>query len=217
MNAQPETYITYVIMAVTIAFSFYAFNRAEVLRKFMMTPYLIHSRKQYYRFVSSGFIHNDHMHLLLNMFSFYFFGRNVEFIFRAIFGPVLGGVYFVALYIMAIVVSDLPTFLKQKNNPAYSALGASGGVAAIIFASIIFQPLNDICLYAVLCFPGFILGTLYVVFSYYQGRKANDGINHDAHLYGALFGLVFCIVMYPDCIPFFIEQLKGWKYFQMFQ
>lgn len=217
MNAQPESYLTYAIMAITVAFSFYAFSRPEVLRKFMMTPYLIHHKKQYYRFVSSGFIHNDHMHLLLNMFSFYFFGRNVEFIFTAIFGPVLGGVYFLALYLMAIVASDLPTFFKQKNNPAYNALGASGGVAAIIFASIIFQPLNDICLYGVLCFPGFILGTLYVAFSYYQGRKANDGINHDAHLYGALFGLVFCIVMYPDCIPFFIEQLKGWKYFQMFQ
>ena len=103
--------------------------------------------------------------------------------------------------------------VKNKHNPGFNSLGASGGVAAVIFASIILLPLQDICLYFAICMPGFILGTLYLVFSYYQGRKSNDGINHDAHLYGALFGLVFCAVLYPPSIPMFIEQVSSWRFF----
>lgn len=145
------------------------------------------------------------------MISFYFFGTVVEQIFAVVFGE-LGSIYFIALYFMAIVVSDLPTFFKHRHNPGYNSLGASGGVAAIIFAFIMFAPLEKICLYFALCLPGFILGTLYVIFSYYQGRKANDNINHSAHLYGALFGLVFCIVLYPSVLPAFIEQIAAWDF-----
>ena len=205
--------ITYIIIAATVIVSMYAFNNESVLRGFIMNPYVINSRKQYYRFLTSGFIHKDHMHLLLNMVTFYFFGGVIEQVFGIIFGA-MGGIYFIALYLLAIVVSDIPTFLKNRANPGYNSLGASGGVAAVIFASIILLPMQDICLYFALCMPGFILGTLYLIFSYYQGRKANDGINHDAHLYGALFGLLFCAILIPSSLPHFVEQVMSWKYFQ---
>ena len=204
--------ITYTIIAVTVLISMYAFSHSTVLNGLILNPYIVHSRNQYYRFVTSGFIHKDHAHLLLNMISFYFFGGVIEQAFNHLFGG-MGGVYFILLYLLAIIVSDIPTYLRNKNNPGYNSLGASGGVAAVIFASIILLPLQSICLYFALCMPGFILGTLYIVFSYYQGRKANDGINHDAHLYGALFGLVFCAVLYPSSIPNFIEQVMSWRYF----
>ena len=190
----------------------YSFNHEGLLRGLMMNPYMISSRNQYYRFLTSGFIHKDHMHLLLNMFSFYFFGGAIEHVFKILFGDI-GGFYFIFLYLFAIVVSDLPTFLKHRNNPGYNSLGASGGVAAVIFAFIILLPLEKICIYFALCMPGFILGTLYLVFSYYQGRKGNDGINHDAHLYGALFGLFFCIILYPASVPNFIRQVMSWRLF----
>lgn len=176
-----------------------------------MNPYLVSTRGEYYRFLTSGFIHKDHMHLLMNMFSFYFFGRNIEMEFSYIFGG-FGGTYFIILYVAAIVVSDLPTYFKNRHNPGYNSLGASGGVAAVIFASIILNPLNDIYIYF-LHAPGFILGTLYLVFSFYMGRKSNDGINHDAHLYGALFGLLFCAVLHPSSLPEFVEQVSNWRYF----
>jgi membrane associated rhomboid family serine protease len=144
------------------------------------------------------------------MFSFYFFGQNIEFEFKHIFDG-FGGTYFIVLYLMAIVVSDLPSYFKHRHNPGYNSLGASGGVAAIIFASIILNPLNDIYIYFVRA-PGFIVGTLYLVFSFYMGRKSNDGINHDAHLYGALFGLLFCAVLYPASLPQFIEQILSWRF-----
>lgn len=202
--------ITYTLIGITVLISMYAFNNEGVLRGFMMNPYLITSRNQYYRFLTSGFIHRDHMHLLLNMFSFYFFGGAIEQVFRILFGD-WGGVYFILLYLSAIVVSDLPTYLKHRNDPGYNSLGASGGVAAVIFAFIILLPLEKICLYIAFCMPGFILGTLYIVFSYYQGRKANDGINHDAHLYGALFGMIYCIILYPESLPNFIQQVMSWR------
>lgn len=205
--------ITYILIAITVGVSFLAWNQKQLFAKLMMNPYDISHRKQYYRFITSGFIHKDHMHLLLNMFSFYFFGLAVERVFAVLFGE-SGAIYFVVLYLAAIVVSDLPTFFKQKNNPNYNSLGASGGVSAIIFAFIIFQPLQLICIYIALCMPGFILGTLYIAFSYYQGRKSNDNINHDAHLYGALFGLIFCAIVYPAALPQFIEQIRDWEFLQ---
>ena len=204
--------ITYIIIGITVLLSFYSFNNQTVLARLMMNPYQISTRKEYYRFITSGFIHKDHMHLLLNMITLYFFGGVIERVFEAVFGA-LGGIYFIVLYVMAIVVSDIPTFIKHKNNPGYNSLGASGGVAAVIFASIIFLPLNNICLYFALCMPGFILGTAYLIFSFYMGRKSNDGINHDAHLYGALFGFLFCAVLYPASIPRFIEQVLSWRFF----
>jgi membrane associated rhomboid family serine protease len=204
--------ITYIIIGITVVISFYAFNNTNVLRGFIHNPYLINTRGQYYRFVTSGFIHRDHIHLILNMVTLYFFGGAIEHVFGILFGSA-GGLYFIALYLMAIVVSDVPTYFKNRTNPGYNSLGASGGVAAIVFAFILLLPMERICLYFALCMPGFILGTLYVGYSYYMGRKANDGINHDAHLYGALFGLIFCAVFYPESLPRFIEQVSQWSLF----
>lgn len=202
--------ITYIIIAITVALSFLAWDKKSLLSKMMMNPYRIHHHKEYYRFVTSGFIHNDHMHLIFNMLSFYFFGLAIESEFEDVFGQFFGVVYFIALYVIAIIVSDLPTYFKQKNNPGYNSLGASGAVSAIIFAFIIFEPLADIYIYFALPIPGFILGTLYILFSWYQSRKSNDNINHEAHLYGALFGLVFCIIMHPPSLPEFFYQIRNW-------
>lgn len=205
-------YITYIIIAVTTVISLYAFQSPAVLASLMMNPYATHRKQQYYRFITSGFIHKDHMHLLWNMFSFYFFGTAIEREFQALFGQA-GPLYFIALYMLAIVASDIPTYFKHRDNPAYNSLGASGGVSAVIFAFIIFEPLADICLYFALCMPGFILGALYIIYSWYQGRRSADNINHDAHLYGALFGFIFCVIVAPSSIGNFLDELTRWRLF----
>jgi len=207
-----EFSITLAIIVITVGVSLIAMRQSSIQYALMMNPYMITKRGQYYRLITSGFIHGDHMHLLFNMFSFYFFGSQLEYIFQYIFGE-MGSLYFIAMYVLGIIVSDVPTLFKHQNNPGYNSLGASGAVAAVIFGCILFQPLQDICLYAVLCFPGFILGTIYIIYSYYSSKRSKDRINHDAHLYGALFGLVFCIVLYPDSIRIFIEQMKDWSLF----
>ncbi|MFD1000751.1 rhomboid family intramembrane serine protease [Ohtaekwangia kribbensis] len=206
--------VTYIIIGITVLISFAAYSNSNLMRQFMMNPYMISNRQQYYRFITSGFIHADHVHLFFNMFSLYFFGTTIEYIFGIIFGSA-GTLYFITLYILGIIVSDIPSYMKHRNNPGYNALGASGGVASVIFASIIFQPLADIYIYFI-PIPGFILGIAYIFFSWYQGKKANDNVNHDAHLYGAVFGVVFCAVLYPQSLPQFVEQIKNWEVLNRF-
>jgi membrane associated rhomboid family serine protease len=204
--------ITYIILGVTVVISMMAFNNAELTRKLIMNPYLINNRQQYYRFVTSGFIHGDHMHLIMNMISLYFFGLAVEQTFAIHFGA-MGQIYFIALYILAILVSDVTTFFKNRHNPGYNSLGASGGVSAIIFAFIIFTPLQNLYLYFALPIKGFIFGALYLIYSYYSSKRSYDNVNHDAHLWGAIFGAVFCIVLEPSALPNFIEQVSQWRPF----
>ena len=201
--------ITVILICITVAISFYVFNKRELQARLMMNPYLVKTKGQYYRFISSGFIHHDHMHLLWNMFSFYFFGTAVERDLGSLFGEA-GVYYFIGLYLSAIVISDIPTYLKKRNQPNYNSLGASGGVGSVIFVFIILEPLQSICLYIAFCMPGFVFGVGYMAYTYYQGRKAKDNINHDAHLYGALYGLLFCIVVYPASLLLFYEQVRYW-------
>lgn len=206
-----EFNLTTAIIIITAGISLYAMNQRIVLSKFMMNPYMVTNRGQYYRLLTSGLIHADFAHLLFNMFSLYFFGINLEYIFSVIFGS-LGPVYFIALYVLGIIVSDLPTLLKHRNNPGYNSLGASGAVSAVIFACILFDPLADLLLYFIPV-KGFIFAAIYLIYSYISSKRSRDGINHDAHLYGALFGILFCIVLYPDSIRIFIEEISAWQLF----
>lgn len=204
--------ITNIIVGFTVLISLYAMRNQAILARLILNPYVVTQRKEYYRFITSGFIHKDHFHLIFNMLSLYFFGGVVERQFNVIFST-RGDLYYIMLYVLGIIVSDVPSFIKHKDNPGYNSLGASGGVASIIFAFILLRPLDKICLYFAICLEGFILGALYLVFSYYQGRKANDNINHDAHLFGALFGLLFIAVLHPQSIPEFFEQVSRWRPF----
>ncbi len=205
-----ELTITIVIIIITAGVSLYTMQKPWLLNSLMMNPQAIVSGGQYYRLITSGFIHRDHMHLILNMFSFYFFGRQLEYIFNEIFGS-LGSVHFLAIYLLGIIISDIPTVLKHRNNEHYNSLGASGAVSAVVFACILFLPLQKICLYGVFCFPGIVLGLAYLGYSFYSSKKSKDGINHDAHLYGALFGMIYCLVFYPYSLTLFLQQIGEWK------
>jgi membrane associated rhomboid family serine protease len=207
-----EFSLTTALIVITAAISLYAMNQREVLYKLMMNPYMVVQRGQYFRLITSGFIHKDFAHLIFNMLSLYFFGPNLEYIFTTIFGT-LGSVYYILLYVLGVIVSDVPTLLKHRNNPGYNSLGASGAVSAVIFACILFDPLMNLYLYFAIPIKGFIFAALYIIYSYISSKRSRDGINHDAHLYGALFGVLFCIVLYPDSIRIFIEQISEWKIF----
>ena len=207
-----EFSFTLAIIIITSAVSLYAMNQREVLYKFMMNPYMVTQRGQYYRLITSGLIHKDFAHLIFNMLSLYFFGPNLEYIFSVIFGS-LGSAYYFALYVLGIIVSDLPTVLKHRNNPGYNSLGASGAVSAVLFGCILFDPLANLYLYFAIPIKGFIFAAIYLIYSYVSAKRSRDGINHDAHLYGALFGILFCIVLYPDSVRLFFEQISEWKIF----
>jgi len=198
--------VTYALMAIIGIVTYYAWQKPEIHQGFMLNPYTVKNRKQYYRLITSGFVHNNGMHLFLNLFTLYFFGGAIEKIFYIYFGE-LGNIYYLALFLSAIVVANLPTFYKYRNNPNYNSLGASGGVSALVLAFILFDPLRDLCLYAVLCLPGYILGAIFIAYSIVMGKRGQDNINHDAHLFGALYGLLFIIILRPTTLQSFIEIL----------
>ncbi len=204
--------LTTLLIVVMVGMSLYASNRPELQFKLLMNPYRVKTHHEYYRFLSSGFVHGGFMHLFFNCFALYFFGSNVEYIFQQLF-PFWHHALFIALFVLGVIVSDIPTFLKYKNQPGYNSLGASGGVSSVIFSSILFMPTADICLYGILCLPGFILGAIYLVYSYYSAKTSSDNINHDAHFYGAVFGLVFTILIKPRVVFSFVEQIRNWEGF----
>ena len=205
--------ITYLLIAVIVITSFYAWNKPNVFQKWLMNPYLINKQREYHRFLTSGLIHSNYGHLFLNMLALFFFGRNVEMVFGYILGP-SGKIIFIIFFLLGIVVSDIPTYLKYKNLPHYNSLGASGGVSALVFSSIMFFPLQKIyIMFIPFGIPGFIIGILYLAYSYYQSKNMSDGINHDAHFYGAVFGVVFTIIISPGSLANFINEIANFSLF----
>jgi len=205
--------ITIILIILTVAASIYSWNRQDIYQKWMMNPYAVVHKKQYYRLITSGFIHNGYVHLGFNMITLYFFGDVIEQIFQYYYGG-SGTFYYLLLYFMGMVIADLPTLYKNRNNPNYNSLGASGAVSAVVFSSILFNPTAKICLFLpLLCLPGFIFGILFLAYSYFQGKRMADNINHDAHLYGALFGVIFSIIIEPGVIMSFFDQVLNYKIF----
>ncbi|WP_231862311.1 rhomboid family intramembrane serine protease [Rufibacter sp. DG15C] len=202
--------ITIILILITVGVSIYAWRNQNLMENWVHHPQSVAQHNEWWRLLTSGFLHADFGHLFFNMFSFYMFGGVVEQYFMAIFGSTLGIVLYLTLYLGAIVLSDLPTYFKHKNDRNYYSLGASGGVAAIIFSSIYFNPTSEMIIFPIpLPIKGYIFGALYLIYSYYQARRAGDGINHSAHFYGALFGVVFTVGMVPEYFPRFLELIIG--------
>lgn len=199
--------MTLLIVAITVILSIVTFKNEKLNNRLIFYPYLVKHKQQWYRMLTSGFIHADWLHLLVNMFVLFSFGGVVESYYRYFFGSI-GTLHFVLMYLSSIVAANASTYYKQKNNVYYRSLGASGAVSAVVFASILFQPLNKIYLYGIIGIPGIIAGVLYLVYSQYAAQKQNDQINHEAHFYGAVYGVVYTIVFKPQVVLFFIERLK---------
>ncbi len=204
--------VTLIIIIITAITSYRAWSKPEVFEKWLFNPYIINHQKQYYRFLSSGFIHRDNMHLIFNMITLYFFGSRIEQIYQYYYSTT-GIVFYLITYLFGIIVADMLSYIKHRNNPHYSSIGASGGVSAVLFASIIYDPTSSICLYFAICIPGFILGGLYLIYSYYQGRRAGSNINHDAHLVGSVFGILITLLIRPAVAMQFIEQIMNYELF----
>ncbi|GHA64527.1 rhomboid family intramembrane serine protease [Pontibacter akesuensis] len=202
--------VTIILIIITVGISWYAWQNAGIMHKWIFHPFSVQRDNSWYRFITSGFLHADFTHLLFNMLTLYFFGDAVERTFMMLFGPTTGILLYLLVYIGGIVVADIPTYIKHRNDPAYRALGASGGVSSVVFSSILFYPTSDICLYFLLCLPGFLLGVLYIIYSYYQDKRMGDNINHSAHLVGAIYGFVLSLLLVPQALPNFFQQIASW-------
>lgn len=198
--------VTLIITIVTVITSLLAFSNETLMHKWILNPYMVHHRKQWWRLVTSGFIHADFMHLFFNLFSFYFFGQAVENMYAIVFEE-KGQAYFIFLYLAAIIVANAPSMGKHKDNHYYNSLGASGAVAAVIFAAILFHPWNQIYFFGLIGIPGILFGPLYLYAEYRMAKQGHTGINHEAHYWGAIFGVVFTLAMKPSLFLHFIGEL----------
>lgn len=197
-----------IIIIITVLASMAAFQNHNFYEKALFRPYLMKNNNEWWRWVSNGFIHADYTHLIVNMLSFYFFASYVENEFNIITGND-SGILFVVFYIAALVMSGMYDYYRHQNNYAYSALGASGAVAAVIFAYIVYNPFNSIYLYYVIKIPAWIFGILYLFYEYYMAKKQMDNIGHNAHFFGALFGFVFPILLRPQTGLDLIEKFSN--------
>lgn len=202
--------ITIALIAANAIFSFIGFSNAALVDKTIMWPYRVKRENQFVRFITSGFLHADMMHLFFNMFTLFFFGQALEHYFS--FYGLGGNIAYLALYFLGLVVSDIPSYIKHQNDYNYRSLGASGAVSAVVFATIIFNPWGRIYLYGALGVSSTVYAVLYIVYCVYMSKKSADNVNHDAHLWGSLFGLGFTLaligLMQPQLFSAVIEELK---------
>ncbi len=181
------------IIAVTAIISFIAFNNQQLFEKYKFNVGAILQRKEYIRLLSAGFLHADLMHLLFNMMTLYFFGPIVV--------QAFGEVGFLIVYLGSILLGNIFSLYLYKNQSWYSAIGASGGVSGILFASIAMIPDLGIYFFFIpIPIPGYIFGFLYFAYSVYMmlNPKQHDNIGHAAHLGGAFFGLVYAVALQPE-------------------
>jgi membrane associated rhomboid family serine protease len=202
--------ITLGIVIVTVLVSLAAFRRKELFRRLDLSPSRIVHQREYYRIFTHALLHADYFHLGINMLVFYSFGTYIEKVFSQLQaqGVIFSGPFFyILLYVASMALSSLPTVTRYRNAEAYSAVGASGAVSAIVFTYIFFAPLKKIYFYMVLPIPGILFGVLYLGYSSYMSRRSRDNINHSAHFWGAVIGFVFPILMDPSLISVFLDNL----------
>ena len=202
--------MTLPIIIITVLVSIVSFQNRVWFDKLKLNPYRFFHKKEWTRILSHGFIHADWTHLLINMFVLYSFGRAVEYYFSqlAVAGYISFPIFnFLLLYLGGIIISSIPSILKQRNHEWFNSVGASGGVSAVVFASIFFAPLHILYLYFI-PIPGIVFGVLYLAYSHYMSKRNRDHINHDAHFAGAIFGFIYPIIVYPSLIKSFFSQLN---------
>lgn len=179
-----------ILFAVILVVSIAGLFSPALIERTVLRPYWLVRRGEYHRLITSGFVHADAGHLIFNLITYYFFAFPLE---RAI-----GTARFLALYFAGLVLSDLGTYFRHRNDPAYASLGASGAILAVLFASIVYFPTQSLFIIPIpVPIPAPLFAVGYLVYSYYAARRSRGRINHDAHFGGALTGLAFVALTDP--------------------
>lgn len=194
--------LTVILIAITCAVSFAAFNNRKLYGALIMWPPAVSRRHEWHRLITYGVIHGDFAHLLFNMITLYFFGELIEkFIVERI-----GGIGYLGFYVGALIVSILPSYLRHRNDSEYASLGASGAVNAVLFAFILFAPWSLIFVFFI-PMPAILYAVLYVGYTIWAEHHAQDRTNHTAHLWGAAYGVLFVLMLEPRVLQVFVKQL----------
>lgn len=191
-----------IILIITIIISIIGFNNKSLINKMTFMPYDIKNNSNYSRFFTHILIHADYSHLLFNMISLYYLGNSLlnfpgGLIYE--YGNSIGQLHFLFLYLLGGLFASCIPFERNKENPNYASIGASGAVSAIIFASIIWNPSMKLnIMFIPIDIPAYIFGPLYLLYEFYQDKKNNSGIAHDAHIGGAIFGVIYILIINID-------------------
>jgi len=219
--------ITLIIIIITCIVSISAFSNQKIIEDLIFYPPAVSQHRQWYRFFSCGLIHADWAHLFFNMYVLYAFGagqrkQGIEYIFKDVFES-KGAFLYLIMYIAALAVCLIPTYNKNKDNYSYRSLGASGAVSAVVFAYMMFNPMQGMgLLFLPIYIPGFLFGIIYLAVSSWLDKRGGGNINHSAHIWGAIFGVVFVIFAckvfsdYP-VLQHFIDQVKNISLSNLFQ
>ena len=197
--------ISIVIIIAISLISIAGFSQPELVYRYQFNAWQIKHRKEYIRIISHGFFHGGWSHLLINMFVLWSFGDAVIHYFNRTL-PGNSNLMFIVFFFSALVVSSLYSFAKEKDNYNYNAIGASGAVSAVVFASILYNPYGTIYLYFI-PIPGIILGVGYLIYSRVMSNRNQDNIGHDAHFWGAVYGFIFPLLFNPSLISHFFSEL----------
>lgn len=195
-----NTPVASIIFIFTLVTSIYAFNDPGLSGKFMLHPYSVYRKNNVYTLITSGLIHGSWMHLFFNMYTFYAFAFTLE--------SQLGSLRFGIIYFVGLILSDIPSVFKHKNDFHYHSLGASGAISAMLFSYILIFPFSTLgIMFIPIPIWACVFGALYLLYTYYMSKSSRDNINHDAHLFGALTGMIVTVLLVPGVIPHFIESV----------
>ncbi|HOV91878.1 MAG TPA: rhomboid family intramembrane serine protease [Candidatus Kapabacteria bacterium] len=195
-----QTPVATIIFIFTIVISVYAlYFKQSIIEKGVLRPYLIVRGKNLGSLIYNGFLHANGMHLLFNMITFYFFAFQLE--------KTIGSLNFFILYFASMIVSDIPSIIQYRDDPEYASLGASGAISGIVFSMILFYPFSGLYVFPIpFPLPAFVFGILYLIWSYYSAKHSEDIINHSAHFWGAIAGIITTIILEPRSILIFINS-----------
>jgi len=199
-----QSIVTYVLIGVTVLVSWQAFNNRALMERLILWPPAVARGREYWRLLSYGLIHADGAHLLFNMITLYFFGRAIE----PLLIEYVGGAGFVAFYAGGLLVSILPSYLANRDNPRYRSLGASGAVSAVLFAFILLDPWALLLIFFIPA-PAIVFAVVYTGYSIWMDRRGRDNVNHSAHLWGAAYGVLFMVLMEPRVLQVFWQRLMN--------
>jgi len=199
--------LTLIIVAATVFISWRAFQNTTLFDKLLNNPYRVKHHKEYYRILSHTLIHADWIHLALNMYVFYSFGTIMELVFKGKYGLGAGALYFLLLYVLGAAVATLPSLRKHGDNPGYNSVGASGAVSAVLMSYMIMFPTASIAFFFI-PMPAFIGVFVFFLLEHFMNRSGKTNIAHDAHIWGALFGVAFIFILDANALVNFITQVR---------
>lgn len=199
--------VTLLIIMFTALVSYQGFNNYHLIDRWKHSPYRESRQKEWYRLLTSGFVHADWVHLLVNMYVLWGFGRQIEMQIISWYNPSTGRLLFLLIYLAIIILANMPTTFRQMNNPGFASIGASGAVSGLLFMYILLDPWATFGLMFIIPMPAVILGVGYLIYSSWAANRGHGRIDHSAHFAGALAGMALFIMIHHEVLNIFLKRL----------